>query len=699
MKNYQILLFIALMFVTLFVFYPALSAQFVNLDDKVFVEGNWKITSFSLANIKSLIFDSHVRLYHPLVNLSFAVEYYLYGNDPHIYHAVNVMLHLLSVLLVFFIFMLITGKNFWISFITTLIFACHPMHVESVAWVSGRKDTLYTVFFLASVWTYLKAQEIGSKKTLLYAFSVILFLLACLSKSMAVTLPAILILIDWFMGKKFDMAAILKYLPYFAVAAAFAVMTYILYYGASEKLLVTDYMLFNNFIAAHFHLIFYLVKFIWPANLAVVYPVFYQPGEFLPDFIMLSPAFIYMLALLAAVSLNYTKKIVFGFVFFLLTILPVINILPTGIAAVADRYTYVPYIGLAFIAACAAVFIYKKIRVKIFKNVFVAFVCVLLSVMCVSCRSRVDKWHDTASLFDSQIAAYPGEVGQAYAIRAIEYANSGNVRKAEKYLQEALRIDPYMGLAIITLADLHKKQGRFEEAIALYKRLPGNDLNITIAYVNMMYTYMDMGEDKKAENILNIALKNKSAPSYAFVYYNAGKYYELKENYEKALEYFQMAKKAFPRNGNAYLEAGLIYERQRKFTLAGEEYIEGLMNCENDRNLLFALGAFYSKLTMYDIAEQRYLKLIELYPDDYLAYDALGNVYSIMKKYREALFCYTMAVLIKNDFDSAYFHRAVIYLMLRQFDKAAENARKALSLGYELPQDFKDDFKSYGIIL
>ena len=234
------------------------------------------------------------------------------------------------------------------------------MHVESVAWVSARKDTLYTIFFLASILTYIKAHEAKSKGVLIYSISVILFLFACLSKSIAVTLPAVLIVIDWFMGKKFEKRSILKYIPYFVAAAVFSIITYLNYYIPNEKLLITNYMLFNNFIAAHFNLIFYFVKFIWPAKLAVIYPPFYSPNEILPDFIMFAPAFIYLLVLLIIISLERTKKIFFGFAFFIITILPVINILPTGIARVADRYTYVPYIGLAFIAACTIVFIYKK---------------------------------------------------------------------------------------------------------------------------------------------------------------------------------------------------------------------------------------------------------------------------------------------------------------------------------------------------
>ncbi len=699
MKKYQILLLIALLFITLFVFYPVLNAKFVNLDDVVFVEANWKIASFSFENLRSLLFDSHFKLYHPIVNLSFALEYYLFGNDPYIYHATNLILHLFNTLLVFFIFMLITKKNFNISLITALIFACHPMHVESVAWVSARKDTLYTIFFLASILTYIKAHEAKSKGVLIYSISVILFLFACLSKSMAVTLPAVLIVIDWFMGKKFDKRSILKYIPYFVAAAVFSIITYLNYYIPNEKLLITNYMLFNNFIAAHFNLIFYFVKFIWPAKLAVIYPPFYSPNEILPDFIMFAPAFIYLLVLLIIISLERTKKIFFGFAFFIITILPVINILPTGIARVADRYTYVPYIGLAFIAACTIVFIYKKINIKIFKNAFIVFICAVFALMCISCRSRVNRWQNTSTIFDAQITTYPGEVDQAYAIRALEFQTVGDDKKEERYLLEALRINPDSGLAKISLADLRKKQGRFDEALTLYRQLPYYDINIMNAYANMISIYNIQGEKQKAEKVLNVALKNTEASTYVFIYYNAGVYYESIGDYEKALEYFQLSKKTFPHKHNSYLAIGAIYEKQDKFTLAVQEYIEGIINCGKERDLLFALGNLCSNLDMYERAEGHYLEIIEKFPSDYNAYDALGNIYAITKKYKEAFFCYTMAVLIKNNFGSAYFHRAALYLEMGEFDKAEENAKKALESGYTFPKGFEDDLKSGGIIL
>ncbi|MDR1940841.1 MAG: hypothetical protein LBQ47_00750, partial [Endomicrobium sp.] len=182
MKKYQIILLICLMIVTVFTFYPVLKADFVNFDDMVMVEGNWKINSFTLSNLKSLLFESHFRLYHPVVTLSFAVERALFGKAAYFYHADNLILHLFNVLFVFFIFFSLTKRNFFVSFISAFIFACHPMHVEPVAWVTGRKDVLYAFFFLSSFAVYLKAAEDKNRAKVYYICSLALFILACLSK-------------------------------------------------------------------------------------------------------------------------------------------------------------------------------------------------------------------------------------------------------------------------------------------------------------------------------------------------------------------------------------------------------------------------------------------------------------------------------------------------------------------------------------
>lgn len=173
-QKYKIFSLIILAYITVFSFYPALSANFINLDDTAMVINNQYIRDLSIDNVIDVFSNYHYRLYHPIVTISYAVEYYFFKLDPFVYHVNNILLHLLNVFLVFFIFQRLT-KSFAISYIVSFLFAVHPVHVEAVAWISSRKDLLYSVFYLLSMLFYLKISE-SKNKTNMFILSV-LFLL------------------------------------------------------------------------------------------------------------------------------------------------------------------------------------------------------------------------------------------------------------------------------------------------------------------------------------------------------------------------------------------------------------------------------------------------------------------------------------------------------------------------------------------
>ncbi|MDR2191691.1 MAG: hypothetical protein LBO62_02250 [Endomicrobium sp.] len=681
----------ALALITVFVFYPVLSASFINYDDQVMVSGNLKITSFSASHIKSLIFDSHFRLYHPIVNLSFAVEYMLFGKDPYIYHADNLILHLLNVLLVFFIFFELTRRNFFVSFITAAIFACHPLNVEAVAWISSRKDVLYAFFFLCSIYGYLKYLNGANKKTY-YALSLISFLFACLSKPMAVTLPAILVLIDWFLGNKINLKSLIKYMPYFTLALLFSAAACIMYYDAGEKSAITVSLLFKNFVAAHFNVIFYLSKFIAPSKLAIVYPNFIKDAESLPLFIWLSPIFVWSLFAFSVFSLRYTKKIFFVAAFFAIAVLPVINILPAGPASVADRYVYAASSGLAFIAAFLIFSIYKKLKIKIFKFVFAAALCAVFCAMCFKANIQAKTWNNSLSVFNNQIKNYPGSSAMAYILRYYETQDL-------KDLYEAYRIDASLSTVIFALGYERQKAASaqtdgYKQALSFYRRLHKDDPNRAAAYIYVMEIYKELGDEKNLletfEESVNVLPKERLFDVYSYI---AAYYYEKRE-YENALFYAGIAKRIFQGDFKTYLLEASIYEKQNNFEAAFKEYAAALLNCGFVCEVLESMAALYFKTGEYALSARVFEKAVEINPSSFLAYDFLGNIAAINNNYKQALEKYTTALLIKNDFGQAYFHRAALYLKYRRYDKAQADASKAEETGFEVPRSFYEDIKS-----
>ena len=166
-RKYQTLFLILLAYVTVFAFYPVITANFINLDDFVMVTENPDITSLSFSNIKHVFSSFQYKLYHPIVTLSYAIEYFFCKTNPYLYHVDNILLHILNTLILFFIINKIS-KNFFVSYIVAMLFAIHPVHVEAVAWVTARKDTLYSFFFLLSILFYIETYDSRHTKKLLF---------------------------------------------------------------------------------------------------------------------------------------------------------------------------------------------------------------------------------------------------------------------------------------------------------------------------------------------------------------------------------------------------------------------------------------------------------------------------------------------------------------------------------------------------
>ncbi|MCL2389189.1 MAG: hypothetical protein FWC85_02260, partial [Elusimicrobia bacterium] len=296
MKKYQTILLGVLMALTLYALSPALSGEFSILDDRNMLTRNWQVKSLAFENIKALFTNVHFRLFHPLVTLSFAVEYQFFGQNPSGYRLNNIILHLLNTWLVFLIFFILSKKQFFIAFITAFLFALHPMRVEPVVWISSRKDTLYAFFFLLSWLMWLKAFGGVAQSKSKVIMSVVFFVMACLSKPMAVTLPIVLIISDWFLGRGIMplrkglspyqiLQPYFKYLPFVAISAIMAIFVLASYYSDCERQLLGGGALFTNMVTAHYNFLFYIFKFLFPVKLSIIYPLHFPEGAPMPLFI------------------------------------------------------------------------------------------------------------------------------------------------------------------------------------------------------------------------------------------------------------------------------------------------------------------------------------------------------------------------------------------------------------------------------
>lgn len=415
-------LFVAIVLVITFIsFYPSLRGGFVNFDDDRYVYRNPMIKDLSWQSIGTIFSSTdYAAIYCPLVFLSYAIERHFFDLRPYGYHATNLVLHLCNCLLVFW-FIYLLCRNRPTALITALLFGVHPLRVESVAWITERKDVLYAFFFLGALICYCARRMRGS--AIGYAGVVLFFLLALLSKPTALVLPLVLLLCDYFRGEKIDRKNLLSKLPLFAIAFAFLVLG--LFTAKDYGRTGPAFTMFDQIFIPPYALLFYLYKSIVPLRLACLYPFPVKYGAFLPVKFLLSPLILVFLGALVVRSMRYTKTVAFGSLFFLVTVLPALQFFPTGTAIVADRFTYIPSIGLSFLVAKLVAWLYAK-KNKSGAYLATAALVVIVAALAILTWRRCNAWTSNIALWDDAVRKYPDSyVPLAYFNRGIVLSDMG----------------------------------------------------------------------------------------------------------------------------------------------------------------------------------------------------------------------------------------------------------------------------------
>ncbi len=320
---------------------PMLNNGFTNWDDDVYVTSNSIIKG---PDLETIFTRPSAYNYHPLTMLTLAFNYAISGLDPFSYHLVNWLLHILNTALVFLFIYKISGRKIFVAAFTSLIFGIHPMHMESVAWISERKDVLYACFFLLSMLQYWSFLETGKRSKLLYCF--IFFILSLLSKPAAIILPLVLLLLDHWYDRSFNWKVWVEKIPFFILSLLFGFIT-IKVQSADAIVGLDIYPLWARFFFACYTIMIYTVRFFVPYPLSAFHP--YPSVDSLGLPVLLSPVF--MIALLILLWLKRKDKLlVFSLLFFIVNLLLVVQFISIGLTIVSERYTYIPYIGLSFLA-------------------------------------------------------------------------------------------------------------------------------------------------------------------------------------------------------------------------------------------------------------------------------------------------------------------------------------------------------------
>ena len=540
-----------LLLVTAIAYLPATQNLFTNWDDPGYILDNPGIKRLDPSAIGHLFSSFHKGNYHPLTMLSFALDYSSWGLSPRGYHVVNVALHLLNTLgVLVFTRMLLSLRDepraTQIALATALLFGVHPLHVESVAWVVGRKDLLYALFFLGSVIAYCK--YLASKGAAFYALSLVAFVLALLSKGQAVTLPLVLVAIDLVVGTRKRRAAgdatggaaggapggatrgaagaaagvrarsrstvVLEKVPFFALALLFGVIAIAAQRQGEAVGDVSAYPLHQRIVFASYGLVQYVRKLFLPIDLSAFYPYFVRPGETLPIGYWLYPVIV-----IAAVALIWIGRrhrwIAFGAAFFVVNLALVLQLLPVGAAIMADRYSYLSSFGIFLILAV----LYRAWSARA-RNLVPTFALGLACIVFAGITfARCQVWYDSGSLWTDVIAKHP-EAPIAWNNRGIYRKDAGDLAGAMEDYSRALELDPGYTLAYTNRAVARQRLGDFEGALQDLDRSIALDPDDSSAFANRGVVQIRLGQPERA--LADFTRAIELDPSNAAAYANRG---------------------------------------------------------------------------------------------------------------------------------------------------------------------------------
>ena len=522
-QRQQFLISIILTVVTLAVYWQVHQFEFINFDDVIYITENPIIKSgISLNGLLWAFGSKYFGLWNPLVWLSFMADYQFYGLNAGGYHVTNLVLHILSVLLLFWLFCRMTGAV-WKSAFVAAFFALHPLHVESVTWVSERKDVLSAFFWMLTLFMYVYYTEKPAiKRYLLILFS---FVLALLSKPMVITLPVIMILLDYWPLNRFAsqkgnllLWQLKEKLPFFMLSAAMIIITF---YTPNEREAYTKIISLSDRLAnAPVAFILYLMKTFFPHSMTIFYPF---PSQIPVWKIVGSVLLIIMISAAAIAMVRRLPSLLVGWLWFVIMMIPVIGITRIGDFAMTDRYHYLPSIGISIMLAWGLTSFIKDKQTQnrvLFPAGIIAllFLALLTWKQCGYWQNSIELWQHALKVTDNNYMAHNN--------LASALLEKGETQQAIDHYQKAIAINHYPA-AYYNTGVIYHHLGRFQQAIEQFSQAIHEQPDYGAAHYNLGYIYHLMGRHQLALEQYNEAIRfmPEHAGAYnnrAFLYLNLG---------------------------------------------------------------------------------------------------------------------------------------------------------------------------------
>ena len=556
----DLLILLGLAVMTFASYAQVIGHQFITLDDPTYIQGNsmvnrgltragiaWAFTTFYAAN------------WHPLTWISHMIDCQLFGTNAGRHLLVNALIHVANTLLVFWFLLRATHAR-WPSALIAALFALHPLHVESVAWASERKDTLSTLFGLLSLIAYVRYAEAPSRKR--YTWIAVTLGLGLLAKPMLVTWPFVMLLIDYWPLRRFRAASsarrsevatelwplLREKLPLFVLAAASAIMTLIAQSreGAVRTLAHDPIALrLSNALVSYAK---YLLLTFWPNDLAIYYPF-----AGIPAWQIIGAAFLLIGTTAFCLSQRKIRPyLIVGWLWFLGTLVPVIGLVQVGGQIMADRYFYIPSIGLFIAVVFGLADITRSLRVA--PSLSAAIAGIVLLVLATLTNTQIRRWHDSFTLFEHTLAVTPPNLRIEHNL-GVALGVSDRYDEAAAHFEKALQIDPnfYDGLVVMGVTRAH--QGRLPEAIEYFQAAIRSQPDMPKAHVQLAHALWTQKRDQDALEEMRRA--SQFAPKDADIQADLGLALGLAGRIPEAIEQLHGALRLNPDSAEAHNNLGL----------------------------------------------------------------------------------------------------------------------------------------------
>jgi len=531
--------------ITLVAFLPAFTNDFVNWDDDYNIANNNNTALLNWDNLVNIFSEPVIGNYNPLPILTFAIERKFFGLDPTIYHVNNIILHLFCVFMVYKVF---RGLNLTAlsSAIGALLFGIHPMRVESVAWVTERKDVLFGAFFLAALWYYIQYIRTGYKKKYFY-FALGLFAFSLIAKIQAVSLPLAMLLVDYYFKRPLKFNLVLEKWMFFLLSLFIGLLGVYFLRDQGSMDDSTQYTLIQRLFVGGYSLGVYLVKFIFPYVMSPLYPY----PAILPWEIYLGP--IPVLIVAALVLIGYKKDwraLVFGLMFFVVNVMFVLQVVGAGQGFLADRFTYMPYLGLMFLVVYAL----DELRSETGNTGKYALygVGAMMALYFVMTFQQTKVWRDSDALW-SHVLKY-------YNKTSLPFRNRANYRR---------------------------DQGRTEDALADYNSAISLKPDGAL-YNSRAKLYFNLKQYQPAMENYNLAIGMDSTVGEYYI--NRGAVWALTNQLDKALADFNNGVRLDPKGANGYKNRSLVYQSAGQWQLAINDLDTYLSMHPEDADLWYERG-------------------------------------------------------------------------------------------------------------